>query len=78
LKWISSTTLGILGWIETISAQPETILLTGVMLFLVVALSVGLVFALDREEPHSVRTIAWLLLIVSASAIGYGAIGLAS
>lgn len=78
MKWISSTTLGVLGWIETISAQPETILLTGVMLFLVLALSVGLVFALDREETHAVRTIGWLLLIVSASAIGYDAIGLAS
>lgn len=78
MEWISSTALEIFGWIETISTHPETILLTGTMLFLVLALSVGLVFALDCEEPRAVRIIGWLILVCSATAIGCVAVGLAS
>ncbi|MCA1778097.1 MAG: hypothetical protein LC637_01565 [Xanthomonadaceae bacterium] len=76
MEWVSSTAPTILDWINAIAERPEAILLASILLFLVLALAIGLVFALDSEEPRPIRTIGWLLLICSVTAIGCSSISL--
>ena len=77
MEWISSTALTLLGWMNTIATRPEAILLTSIMLFLVLALSTGLVFALDPEEPRAIRIIGVLILVCCIGALSCTAFGLA-
>ena len=72
MEWISLTALKILGWMNTLAARPESILLAAIMLLLVLALAIGFVFALDSSEPRGIRIIGWLVAACSLVALGCG------
>ena len=76
MEWISSTALTIFGWIKTVTAQPENILLIGIMLFLILVLPAGFVFAMDPEEPRAIRITGILILVCCIGALSGIAFGL--
>ena len=76
MEWTSSTALTILDWMNAIAARPEAILLAGIMLFLVLALAAGFLFALDSSEPRGIRIIGWLVAACSLVALGCSSVTL--
>ena len=63
-------------WMDSLIDRPETILLVAMMLFLAMALIIGLTFALDPAEPRGIRTIGWLIIGCSMVALGCSSVTL--